>query len=126
MMRPVVSAVLLLLTVTLLGAQSGKDESKLKPDAKALEQRFTMVKQRYDEAKRRYIWVLEAKETSEKPAHFDAVFQDADDKEVTSVRIEFEDGGKRTTKGQRYNAFVKYPTRKTMEKVTEIVVKKSD
>ncbi len=103
-----------------------EDESKLKPDVKALEKRFKVVKERFDEGKRRYVWVLEAKETSESPCHYDAVFQDADDKEVTSVKIHFEDGGSRTMKGERYTAYVKYPTRKTMEKVTQIEVKKSD
>lgn len=29
-------------------------------------------------------------------------------------------------KGDQYTAFVKYPTRKAMEQVTQIVVKKSD
>ena len=97
-----------------------------RPDVKQLEKRFKVTKQRFDADKRRYVWVLEAKVSSEDPCHYDAVFQDADEKEVTSVQIDFEDGGKRTTKGEKYRAYVKYPTRKAMEKVAEIVVKKSD
>ena len=117
---------LLALLVAPLAAQDGKDEAKIKPDVKALEKRFEVVKGRFDPDKRRYVWVLKAKETTERPYHFDAVFQDADDKEVRVVRIEFEDGGGRTTKGEKYTAQVKFPTQKAMEKVTQIVVKKSD
>ncbi len=125
-MRFVLVVMFLIVLPTATCAQDAKEESKLKPDVKALEQRFKVVKERFDAAKRRYVWTLEAKETSELPCHYDAVFQDADDKEVTSVKLEFEDGGTRTMKGERYTAFVKYPTRKTMEKVTQVVVKKSD
>src|SRR5262249_26748004 len=106
--------------------QDAKDESKIRPDIRAFEKRFEVVKGRFDADKRRYVWILKAKETSEQPCHFDAVFQDAVDKEVRAVKIEFEDGGSRTMKDEKYTAFVKYPTRKTMEKVTQIVVTKSD
>jgi hypothetical protein len=106
--------------------QAVNEESKIKPDVRALETRFQGVKGRFDDDKRVYVWVLEAKETSEAPCHFDAVFQDADDREVKSVKVEFDGGGARTEKGEKYRASVKYPTRKTMEKVTQIVIKKSD
>lgn len=98
----------------------------IKPDLKALQKRFKVVKQRYDADKRRYVLILEAKVTSDAACNFDASFQDTDDKEVKAVRLEFDDGGKETTKGKRYTAVVKYPTRKTMERVTQIVIKKSD
>jgi hypothetical protein len=102
------------------------DEANIKPDIKAMEQRFKVIKERYDPDKRRYVLVLEATMSSNKPCQYEASFQDADDKEVKSVQVEFEDGGRDTTKGQRYTAIVKYPTRKQMEKVTQIVVKKSN
>jgi hypothetical protein len=116
----------LLFFLALVRAQAAEDESKIKPDAKAFAKRFEVVKERFDQAKRRYVWILKAKETSETPCHFDAVFQDADDKEVKAVKIEFEDGGSRTTMGEKYTVYLKYPTRKTMEHVTQIAVKKSD
>lgn len=125
-MRLLISVVFVLVAAAFLAGQAEADETKLKPDVKALEKRFKVSKERYDSAKRRYVWVLEAKETSEDPCHFDAVFKDADDKEVTSVKLEFEDGGRRTMKGERSTAYVKYPTRKMMENVTQIVVKKGD
>jgi hypothetical protein len=117
---------LLFLLPAFISSQDAKDESKIKPDVKALEKRFEVVKSRFDPDKRRYVWVLKAKETSEEPCHFDASFQDADDKEIKAVKIEFDDGGSRTMKGEKYSAYVKYPTRKTMEKVTQIIVAKSD
>ncbi len=101
-------------------------EADIKPALKALEARFKVTKQRYDPDKRRYVLTLEAKDSSDKPCNFDASFRDADDKEVTSVTVEFDDGGKQTKKGEKYTATIKYPTRKTMEKVTQIVIKKSD
>jgi hypothetical protein len=107
-----------------LGARG--DESSIKPNVKALENRFRVVKQRYDVDKRQYVLILQAKETSDQACNFDAGFQDADDKEVKSVKVEFDDGGRQTAKGERYTATIKYPTRKTMEKVTQIVIKKSD
>jgi hypothetical protein len=116
----------LFLVLPLISAKADNDESKIKPNVRALEKRFEVVKGRFDSDKRRYVWILQAKETSELPCHYDAVFQDADDKEIKSVKVEFEDGGTRTTQGERYTAFVKYPSRKTMESVTQIVVKKSD
>ncbi len=125
-MRCRVACLLFLFLPTLVCAQAAKDESTIKPNAAAIEKRFKIVKERFDADKRRYVWVLEAKETSESPCHFDAVFQDADDKEIKSVQIEFDDGGSRTTKGEKSTAYVKYPTRKTMENVTQIVAKKSD
>ena len=45
---------------------------------------------------------------------------------MKSIQVEFDDGGRETTKGQKYTAVVKYPTRKTMEKVTQIAIKKGD
>jgi len=117
---------LFLVLPAFLWAQAAKDESKIKPSVSALEKRFKILKEYFDADKRRYIWVLEAKETSEAPCHFDAVFQDAADIEIKSVKVEFDDGGNRTMKGAKYRAVVKYPTGKTMEKVTQIVVKKSD
>ena len=102
------------------------DEADIKLDVKALEKRFKVTKQRYDADKRRYVFILQAKETSDKVCNFDASFQDPDDKEVKSVKVEFEDGGKQTTKGETYTAIVKYPTRKAIEKATQIVIKKSD
>ncbi len=124
-MRP---AILMAVLCFLCGgpAAGAADEADLKPDVKALEARFKVAKQRYDAGKRQYVLVLEAKQTSDKPCHFDASFRDPDDKEVKSVRVEFEDGGKQTAKGERYTATVKYPTRKTMERVTQIVIAKSD
>ena len=107
-------------------ASKSADEADIKPEMKALEGRFKVVKHRFDAGKRRYVLILEAKESSDRACNFDASFQDPDDKEVTAVKLEFEDGGKQTTKGERYTATVKYPTRKTMEKVTQIVIKKSD
>ena len=124
-MRPLTRA-LVILVLPALAAQVLKDEAKIKPDAKALEKRFKILKERFDPDRRRYVWVLEATLSSEAPCHFDAEFQDPDDKEVTSIQVEFEDGGKRTVQGEKYRAYVKYPTRKTMEKVTQIVIKKSD
>jgi hypothetical protein len=124
-MKSVTIGLLIFLLPAFVSAQEAKDESKIKPDVKALEKRFEVVKGRFDADKRRYVWVLKAKETSEEPCHFDASFQDADDK-VKSVKIEFDDGGSRTMKGEKYTAYIKYPTRKTMEKVTQIVVTKSD
>jgi hypothetical protein len=116
----------LLAAFLLAPAARAADEADLKPNVKALEARFKVVKQRYDADKRQYVLVLEAKESSDKPCKFDAVFQDADDKQVTTVKVEFDDGGNQTSKGEKYTATVKYPTRKTMEKVTGIVIKKSD
>jgi hypothetical protein len=115
--------------LSVIGAGSpvrAADEADIKPDLTALEGRFKVVKHRFDSAKRRYVLILEARTTSDKACHFDASFQDPDDKEITSVKLEFEDGGKQTQKGEKYTATVKYPTRKTMEKVTQIVIKKSD
>ena len=43
----------------------GKNESTIKPDVKQLEKRFKVTKQRFDADKRRYVWVLEAKVSSE-------------------------------------------------------------
>jgi len=123
-MRNCCACLLLLILPGFAWAQ--KDESTIKPDVKALEERFKIVKQRYDAGKRVYTLILEAKVTSDKACNFDASYQDADDREVKAVKLEFEDGGKQTTKGERYTATVKYPTRKTMEKVTQIVFKKSD
>jgi hypothetical protein len=102
------------------------DEADLKLDVRALEERFTVVKQRYDAGKRQYVLVLEARLTSDQACHFDASLRDPDDKEVRAVKVEFADGGGQTTKGERYTATVKYPTRQTMAKVTQIVIKKSD
>ena len=121
-------AIMLGVLYLLVGGSASRagDEADLKPDVKALEERFKIIKQRFDAGKRVYTLVLEGKVTSDKACNFDASFQDADDKEVKAVRVEFEDGGKQTTKGERYTASVKYPTRKTMEKVTQIVIKKSD
>lgn len=114
------------LLVALVPAARAADEADIKPAVKALEARFKVVKQRYDADKRQYVLVLEAKETSDKPCKFDASFQNADDKEITSVKVEFDDGGNSTTKGEKVTATIKYPTRKAMEKVTQIAVKKSD
>ena len=102
------------------------DESDIKPNTSDLDARFRVVKQRYDAGKRQYVLILEAKDTSDKPCNFDASFQDADDKEVRAVKVEFEDGGRQTAKGERYTATVKYPPRTTMDKVKQIVIKKSD
>jgi hypothetical protein len=121
----VLAAVLALMPPVLLGGQ-GVDEAKFKPNAKAFEGRFRIVKERFDSEKRQYVWTLEAKATSEDPCHYDVEFQDADDALVVSQKVEFKDGGRRTTKGEQYQAVVKYPTRKTMERVTRLVVKKSD
>ncbi len=125
-MRYCRAPVILLVFAAFAWAQEAKDESKLKPDVKAFEARFKVVKGRFDADKRIYVWVLEAKETSDAPCQFDAVFRDTDDKEVKSLKVEFDDGGTRTDKGAAYRASVKYPTRKTMESVTQIVVRKSD
>jgi hypothetical protein len=108
------------------GATAKGDESSIKPNVRALETRFRVVKQRYDADKRQYVLILQAKDTSDKPCNFDASFQDADDKEVKAVKLDFDDGGRQTTQGERYTAMIKYPTRKTMEKVTQIVITKSD
>lgn len=108
------------------GVRRAADEAEIKPDVKALEKRFQVIKQRYDPDKRRYVLVLEAKATSNQPCHFDASFQNPDDKEITTVQLKFDDGATDTVKGKRYTAIVKYPTRKTMEKVTQIVFVKSD
>ena len=70
--------------------------------------------------------MLEATVSSEDPCLFDAEFQDADGRKVTSVSLEFEEGGTRTVQGERYRATLKFPTGKTMEKVTAIVVIPSD
>ena len=102
------------------------DEADMKPNTKALEERFKITKQRYDAGKRQYVLLLEAKVTSDDACHFDVSFQDADDKEVKAVKLEFDHGGKQTTKGEKYTATVKYPTRKALEKVTQIVIRKSD
>lgn len=115
-----------LFVAPVLPAARADDEANIRPNVRDLEQRFKVVKQRYDAGKRQYVWILEAKVSSAKACHFDASFQDANDKEVTSVKVEFEDGGKQTTEGEKYTATVKYPTRKTMERVTQIVIKKSD
>jgi hypothetical protein len=119
-------ALVVLVLPALVMAQAVKDEAKIKPNVKALEKRFKVLKERFDPGPRRYVWVLEATTSSEAPCLFDAEFQDPDDKEVTRVPVEFEDGGKRTVKGQQYRASVKYPTRKTMERATQIVIKVSD
>ncbi len=102
------------------------DETKLKPVVKALEDRFIVTKQRFDSSKRQYVLTLQARETSDQASHYDASFQNADDKEIKSVKLEFEDGGRQTVKGEKYVVTIKYPTRKTMENVTQIVIKKSD
>jgi hypothetical protein len=125
-MRWLTVALVVLVLPALAVAQGVKDEATIKPDVKALEQRFKVLKGRFDPGQRRYVWVLEATVSSEAPCHFDAEFQDPDDKEVTRAQVEFEDGGKRTVKGGQYRASVKYPTRKAMERVTQIVIKKSD
>lgn len=119
---------LLLAILFFFGSQGSwaADEGEIKPDVKALEKRFKVIKQRYDPDKRRYVLILEATVTSNQPCHFDASFQNPDDKEVTTVQLKFDDGATDTVKGQRYTAIVKYPTRKTMEKVTQIVFVKSD
>jgi hypothetical protein len=116
------------LTCSLILVRSSRagNEADIKPDLKALESRFKVTKKRYDASKRQYVLILEAKVSSDKPCNYDASFQDADDKEVKSVKVEFDDGGQQTTKGEKYTATVKYPTRKTMEKVSQIVIKKSD
>jgi len=115
-----------LISLVGIGVVRAGDEADIKPNAKVLESRFRVVKQRYDTGKRQYIFVLEAKVTSDQPCNFDASFQDADDKEVKAVKVEFDDGGRQTAKGERYTATIKYPTRKTMDKVTQIIIKKSD
>lgn len=102
------------------------DEADLKPNTKALEERFKITKQRYDAGKRQYVLLLEAKVTSDDACNFDVSFQDADDKELKTVKLEFDHGGKQTSKGEKYTATVKFPTRKALEKVTQIVIKKSD
>ena len=116
----------LLFTISGSSVVRAADDADIKPDLAGIEGRFKVVKHRFDAGKRRYVLILEAKETSDRACNFDASFQDPDDKEITSVKLEFEDGGKQTQKGERYTATVKYPTRKTMEKVTQIVIKKSD
>ena len=116
----------MLFTISGCSAARAADEADIKPNLAGIEGRFKVVKHRFDAGKRRYVLILEAKETSDRACNFDASFQDPDDKEITSVKLEFEDGGKQTQKGERYTATVKYPTRKTMEKVTQIVIKKSD
>ena len=116
----------LLFTISGSSVVRAADEADIKPDLAGIEGRFKVVKHRFDAGKRRYVLILEAKETSDRACNFDASFQDPDDKEITSVKLEFEDGGKQTQKGERYTATVKYPTRKAMEKVTQIVIKKSD
>ncbi|MFT3882742.1 MAG: hypothetical protein QM703_24200 [Gemmatales bacterium] len=103
-----------------------EDESKLKPVVKALEDRFIVTKQRFDSGKRQYVLTLQARETSDQACHYDASFQNADDKEIKTVKLEFDDGGRQTVKGEKYVVTIKYPTRKTMENVTQIVIKKSD
>jgi hypothetical protein len=125
MRRVALTLVVFLLPIVLAG-QEAKNEGKIKPNAKALEKRFKILSERFDADKRRYAWVLEATITSEEPCHFDGEFQDSDEKQVTTVAVEFEDGGKRTEKGDKYRAYLKYPIRKTMEKVTQIVIRKSD
>ena len=60
------------------------------------------------------------------PAHTKLLASSDDGESVHVYRVEFDDGGSRTAKGEKYTAYVKYPTRKTMENVTQIVVKKSD
>lgn len=124
-MRPtILLSLLYLLSAT--PAFQAADEANLKPDVKALQERFKIVKQRFDAGKRQYTMILEAKVTADEACHFDASFQDMDDKEVKAVKLEFEDGGKQTIKGEKYTASIKYPTRKTMEKVSQIIIKKSD
>src|SRR5262249_48816666 len=125
-MRTLAPLLILLAAPALARCQDARGEAAIKPDAKALTARFKVTKERYDPDRRRYVWGLEAKESSDATCFFDAEFQDPDDREVTRVKVEFEDGGRQTVKGQTYRAEVKYPTRKTMEKVTQIVVKKSD
>lgn len=126
-MGPMRLAIIASLSLALgAGAVARGDESGIKPNVRALESRFRVVKQRFDADKRQYVLILQAKETSDKPCNFDASFQDADDKEVKAVKLEFDDGGRQTTQGNRYTATIKYPTRKTMDKVTQIVVTKSD
>ena len=113
--------------VMFLGAAPARaDEAKLRPDVQALDGRFQVKQARFDADKRRFVWVLEARETSAAPCLFDAVFLDADDREVMAVKVEFEDGGRGTEQGTKSRAWVKYPTRKTMEKVTRILLRKSD
>jgi hypothetical protein len=103
-----------------------RDEADLKPDVAALEKRFKVVKQRYNADKRQYVLQLEAKETSDDACHYEASFQDADDKELRTVKLEFDHGGRGTSKGEKYTATIKYPTKKGLEKVTQLVIKKSD
>lgn len=113
--------------VVLLGVATARaDEAKLKPDVQSLESRFQVKQARFDADKRRFVWVLEAKETAAEPCLFDAVFLDADDREVTTVKVEFEDGGQSTELGAKQRAWVKYPTQKTMQKVARILIRKSD
>ena len=121
------SAIVLgVLSILTCGPAARADEADLKPDVRALEERFTVVKQRYDAGKRQYVLVLEARLSSDRPCHFDASFRDADDKEVRAVKVEFADGGRQTNRGERYTATVKYPTRQAMQKVTQVVLTKSD
>jgi hypothetical protein len=126
MSRSIFAVACLLLLLPSIPLLCATDEASIKADTSGLGDRFDVSKHRYDAGKRRYVLNLVAKETSERPCHYEASFQDADDKEVTTVRLEFEGSGQRTEKGDKYTAYIKYPTRKTLEKVTQIVIKKSD
>jgi hypothetical protein len=120
-MHPAALALLLLLP-----APQGQDEARLRPDGAALKDRFTVRSTRYDTDRRQFVWTLVAKVTAEEPCHYDVEFLDADDERVVSKKLEFKDGGTRTEQGKTYQAVVKYPTRKQMEKVAKVVVRKSD
>jgi hypothetical protein len=102
------------------------DESKLKPDSKGLEQRFKVMSIRFDAPKRTFVFNMEAKLNSDLACLYDAEFQDADGKRLFSRKLDFEDGGARTQKGDKDRAFLKLPLAKQMEKVMKIVIKKSD
>src|SRR3954452_4485687 len=88
----------------LLPATQDQDEARLKPDAAALKDRFTIQNMRYDADRRQFIWTLEAKVTAEEPCHYDVEFLDADGERVTSKKLEFKDGGTRTEQGKTYQA----------------------
>jgi hypothetical protein len=101
-------------------------EASLKPDSRVLKEQFTISRERYDESKRAYIWVLVAKADIEGTPHFVARFRDADERAIESKDLVFSPAVSNAARGTKFTVTIKYPTRKSMERVESIEVVRND
>jgi hypothetical protein len=97
--------------------------SALRPAAK-FGTRYRVVEERYEAAKREYVWLLESTEEYTEAPLFTGVFQDSAGVAIQKTGVRFDPASGYTAKGKRVRATLPYPNELTLARVRRVVVEK--